>query len=160
MKMLQWIAVGLGCVVLLTGCGLSSLNDNRTIPKKFRLPVKEDIQEGTWIAKDVQIGYRYRVTAPGALELNGDLALDNYLITGFTVIDRLTLSVFFLDAEGRILGQKAIYLVAGRQPVDQLMRFDRILLLPEGTQSFSFSYSGEVSGSGDNDGRTSWNFWF
>uniref|UniRef100_A0A7C4MS26 Lipoprotein n=1 Tax=Desulfatirhabdium butyrativorans TaxID=340467 RepID=A0A7C4MS26_9BACT len=160
MHVLRRIAAWIGCVALLAGCGMSSLNDVKPIAKKYRLPLKEDVQEGTWTSKDIQVGYRYRIGAPGTLELSGDLALDNYLITGFTAIDRLTLSVLFLDAEGRILGQKAIYLVAGRQPVDQLMRFDRILALPEGAKAFSFSYSGEVSASGDNDGRSNWNFWF
>lgn len=160
MDMLRWIAVWIGCVALLAGCGMSALSDTKPISKTYRLPLKEDIQEGTWTAKDIRVGYRYRIAAPGTLELSGDLALDHYLSTGFTVIDQLTLSVLFLDAEGRIFGQQAIYLVAGKQPIDQVMRFDRILAVPEGTKAFSFSYSGEVSASGDGDGRTTYTFWF
>ncbi len=160
MQMLRWITVWIGCAIILTGCGLTRLDDAKPIAKKYRLPVKEETQEGTWIAKDIQIGYRYRIIAPGTLELSGDLVLDNYLVTGFTVIDHLSLSVRFLDAEGRVHGQKAIYLVGGRQPIDQRMQFDRSLPLPEGTQAFSFSYSGEVSASGDEDGRSNYSFWF
>lgn len=160
MHMLRWIAVWMGCVALLAGCGMFGLKDTKPISKTYRLPLKEDLQEGTWTAKDMRVAYRYRIGAPGTLELSGDLTLDNYLGTGFTVIDQLTLSVLFLDAEGRIFGQQAIYLVGGRQPIDQVMRFDRILALPEGTKAFCFSYSGEVSASGDDDGRTTYTFWF
>jgi hypothetical protein len=161
MKLARSVIIVLGCIWLLAGCGFKSFHEPQVIAKKYRIALQQQPQEGKWITKDIQLSYRYHLQHISLLELSSELTFDNYLTTGFSSIEVFSLSILFLGSDGHVIGQKALYVVSGNQPIDQRMRFDRSIELPEGTQAFSFSYSGKVStGSGRGGGQTTWDFFF
>jgi len=157
---IKHIVTGVVFFVFLHGClgGISGWKGH-TVREDNRIPLEDtaDKVQGVWNTGDLSLKYDY-VIREGRIKLDGEATLTDK-ITHFTKLDHLSIMVQFLDREGMALGHEILYLSASSSMIPMIKpSFNRSFVLPSGTASMSFSYSGKVSdGSGD-DG-IDWNFW-
>ncbi|UCG06284.1 MAG: hypothetical protein JSV83_20615 [Desulfobacterales bacterium] len=122
--------------------------------------------KGNWQTRDVAIEYAYQQDTQN-LQISGVLKLGDYLTTGFSALEYLTLDIYKLDADGIVLDSELIRTFGYRRYMDYLgkMTFNKQLDLPEGTSAIAFGYSGKVTqgGGGFRETRTGdridWQFW-
>ena len=109
---------------------------------------------GVWDTNDLVFQYRY-TRQGGTLDLTGNIELVGGA-ANFKVVKRFSLSVYFVDGNGRILEQALLFGAGGRRQI-RFWSFDKEMQPPPDTQFMAFGYSGVVRGTG-RDAAT-WSFW-
>ncbi len=97
------------------------------------------------------------------MQLSGQVKFDNHLQYNFTSLDHFFLWIYFIDEEGKIIGDKAIA-VAGYRKRLKNISFDHNLQMPSNVNGIAFGYDGTAREGGGSDrgidgGGTSWDFW-
>jgi len=118
--------------------------------------------EGIWKTRDLAVNYRYKTKA-NMLQLSGQIEFNNHLQYNFTSLDHFSLSIYFIDEEGKILGYKTIAIAGYRKRLKNIS-FDHNIEMPSNVNSISFGYDGRASEGGGSDksihgGGDSWDFW-
>lgn len=93
--------------------------------------------------------------------------MGDYLTTGFSTLDYLTIDMYTLDADGIVLDSKLIRTFGYRRYLDYLgkMAFDKQLKLLADTAAIAFGYRGRVTQGGGGiretrkGDRIDWDFW-
>jgi hypothetical protein len=122
--------------------------------------------KGNWQTRDVAIEYAYQHETQN-LQISGAVTMGDYLTTGFSTLDYLTLDIFALDADGIVLNSELIRTFGYRRTMDYLgkMSFNKQMQLPADTAAIAFAYRGRATqGGGGIPGtrkgdRIDWDFW-
>ena len=122
--------------------------------------------KGKWQTRDVAIEYAYQQKTEN-LQISGVLTLGDYLTTGFSTLDYLTVDFFALNADGIVLKSELIRTFGSRRYIDYLgkMSFNKQIELPADTTAIAFAYRGRVTQGGGGIGETKqgdridWDFW-
>lgn len=110
-----------------------------------------------WKTGDLSIRYDYMIKGD-RMQIAGETTLADKL-THFSILDYLYIKVQFLDREGMALGSGTLYTSSFRSSIPMVrLTFSHSFMLPSGTASISFSYSGKVSDGSGEDG-IEWDFW-
>ncbi|MFP4347835.1 MAG: hypothetical protein ACLFQY_06100 [Desulfococcaceae bacterium] len=109
---------------------------------------------GVWNTDDLVVQYRY-IRQGGTLDLTGNIELVGGA-ANFQTVKRFSLSVYFVDGNGRILEQALLFGAGGGRQI-YFWSFEKEMQPPPDTRSMAFGYSGVVRGSGHNAGT--WSFW-
>ena len=148
------------CIIFLHGClgGLAGWKGhNVRTGNRIPLEVTSGKTGAVWKTGDLSIRYDYAIRGD-RIQIAGETTLADKL-THFTVLDHLSIMVQFLDKEGVVLGHRILYSSSFRAPISMVrLSFSRSFVLPSGTNSISFSYSGKVSDGSGEDG-IEWDFW-
>jgi hypothetical protein len=154
--------------ILLVACaGKTFTYNGRWVEEEDRISLQAGgPHKGNWQTRDVAIEYAYQHETQN-LQISGAVTLGDYLTTGFSTLDYLTLDIFALDADGIVLNSELIRTFGYRRYMDFLgnMTFDRQIGLPEGTQWIAFGYRGRVTQGGGGirntrgGDRIDWDFW-
>ncbi|WP_022663974.1 hypothetical protein [Desulfospira joergensenii] len=159
LQSLGWLLLAM----LLAGCaGKAFTHKGLWFGKEDRILLqKTESQKGNWQTRDVDIEYSFQRDAQD-LQISGEVKLGDYLINGFTTLDKFRLNLYALDAGGFVLDSGSIaffghglYLGGPGK-----MTFTRRLPMPADTAAITFGYTGRVSdGSKNSEGRIDWSFW-
>ena len=154
-------------IILIACAGKAFTYKGRWVAEDDRIALQAGgPNKGNWQTRDVAIEYAYQHETRN-LQISGTVTLGDYLTTGFSTLDYLTLDIFALDADGIILNSELIRTFGYRRYMDFLgnMIFDRQINLPDGTSAIAFGYRGRVTQGGggfqktrDGD-RIDWDFW-
>lgn len=160
----------IACLLINLGvacAGGSSLSPGAWVGETDRIAVLDGgPHKGSWQTRDLSINYEYREAVKN-LQISGVIKLADYIPKSYNTLNRLTLYIHFLEANGTVLDTKSIKIFGYRRYLDLLgeMSFNNRFDLVENTVSFAFSYSGRASsgggsGIGDNArGGIDWDFW-
>lgn len=165
----RWIGTALGLILVMasascTGKFLSW--QGAYVAEQLQIPLKKGgPHQGIWETRDLQIDYEY-ADQNNQLTLSGHVVLNQYLTTGFQILDYLRIHLLFLDSQGKVVESTALKNFGHRRwmAVDR-MNFRYVAAVPEAAVSFAFSYMGRVRDDGrarDSDGSsggTDWEFW-
>jgi hypothetical protein len=159
---LRWLPLLLLCAVIIGCAGLQTSYEGTPASPDNRYPLAT--REGgpaAWQAKDMALYYESFVKN-GALEIKGTVERLN-TIKNFSVINYFRVSVYFLNADGIILGNHLLW-SAGSRVDETFVRwtFEKQFPLPEGATAVGFSYRGGFSDGGGGDSgsaQTGWEVW-
>jgi hypothetical protein len=165
----RWVGFFIGLVFITTSasCAGRFLSwQGAGVKEKLRVSLTHGGPHlGAWETRDVRIDYEY-LNQDNRLTISGHVMLNDYLTTGFTVLDYLRIHLFFLDNDGKVVEAAALKNIAYRRwMITNRMQFRHLAQLPEGAVSFAFGYTGRVRDGGrdrDSDGiggGTDWEFW-
>jgi len=157
---IKHIITGVFCIICLYGCmgGMAGWKGH-IVRKDNRIPLEETAGKirGVWKTGDLSLRYDYLIKED-RIQLDGETTLTEKL-THFTTLDHLSIMVQFLDREGMVLGHEILCISSYRAWLPMInLSFSRSFVLPSGTASMSFSYSGKVS-DGNGDDGIDWDFW-
>jgi hypothetical protein len=113
--------------------------------------VAKSIEEGarckdTFESFETIINYDYIRTGE-ALKISGQAALTERYPLNYSRLRRLDVYLFFLDKNSRVL--ETVQLArAMTGSLEEILKFDNVLRVPEGAVAISFGYDGEVTGTG------------
>lgn len=104
-----------------------------TVPRPSRISLlDQDTGRGVWQTEDLTLSYAYsrdrdllRISGEGTLYRRG--------------VRYFNLSLYFVDAEGTVIGSTGVLSAVGGGPVS----FQTEKTVPQGTRSFAFGYTGE-----------------
>ncbi len=143
-------------LVFLGGCQGNFLGyRGELVAEENRVPLQSGgPHSGVWDTNDLIFQYRY-IWQGGTLDLTGNIDLVGGA-ANFQTVKRFSLSVYFVDGNGRILEQALLFGAGGRRQV-RFWSFEKEMRPPPDTRSMAFGYSGVVRGSGR--GAGTWSFW-
>ena len=164
-KLIFYISLSLFFMLSSTACNASLFSySGATVDMENRIALVEGkSHKGSWHTRDLSVNYNYKIAA-NIMQLSGQVDFDNYLQYNFTSLDHFYLWIYFLDEEGKIIGDKAIA-VAGYRKRLKNISFDHNLQMPSNANGIAFGYNGTArEGGGGSDrgidgGGTSWDFW-
>lgn len=141
---------------ILTACGGNFLSyTGQPVEAKNRVALQSGgPHSGAWDAKDLVLQYQY-TNREGALQFSGKIQLVGGT-ANFEIVQKFGLSLYFVDAEGRIMDQTSLYRAGGHQQI-RPWSFQTELRLPPGARGVAFGYSGVVRGVGPDP--STWSFW-
>ncbi len=127
------------------------------VPEPLRTELLADgPHEDFWHTDEIEVHFRYQRETE-RLHIKGTVQITGHL-QNYDSADSFHLRVWFLDAEGRVLAGKGLLSVGKGQKIVS-WPFKNEMVLPEGTVSVSFSYSGRANTSGsDESGQDCWDF--
>ena len=132
----------LGALFVFTGCQQDLIG--KEVPAKKRIPlVKSESQTGRWEAFEYAMNYKYLFTqpkegAPGAIEFSASLE------KSAGGLDSLSIWMYLLDKNGRIMEIKSIY-DSGYKARRMGRSFSVTLAAPPETAGISFAHTAEAS---------------
>ena len=142
-----------GCLVLLSLVGVVACQSSffsfrgATVEPDDRIYLLEEGPgHGLWQTFDLAIEYQYEKKAD-MLELSGVVELSHHYRSLYESLNRLYLTVYFLDNEGKVLEGKLVF-ISNSLKLDDKLSFKHLLEIPPDTVSFTFSYQGSVRGGG------------
>ena len=156
--------IAIGLLLGLLGCrhGVFTYN-GRIVKPENRIPIMEGgPHTAVWKAEDLTVNYRYQ-RQDGTLEISGTVAFADHLVYNFRDFSNFILTLYFTDADGKILGDHTLTGAGMGQPIEEIP-FHRRPALPPGAAGMVFGYQGravDMSG-GDAfgvEGATDWEFW-
>jgi len=159
---LRWLPLLLLCVVIIGCAGLQTSYEGTPANPDNRHPLTTtDGGPAAWQAKDMALHYESSVKN-GALEIKGTVERLN-TIKNFSVVSYFRVSIYFLNADGIILGNHLLW-SAGNRVDETFVRwtFEKQFPLPAGTVALGFSYRGGFSDGGGGDSgsnQTGWEVW-
>ncbi|MBW1694905.1 MAG: hypothetical protein JRJ41_12320 [Deltaproteobacteria bacterium] len=160
---LFYIYLSLFFMLFFTACNASLFSYlGATVDMENRIALLEGkSHKGSWKTRDLSVNYNYKMDA-NVLQLSGQIEFDNQ-IHKFASLDHFSLWVYFLDEEGKVIGEKAIA-VAGYRRMLKNISFDHNLQMPSNANGIAFGYDGTASDGGgsvrgNRGGETSWDFW-
>lgn len=144
----------------IAGCGgrLFTYNGYKVTQPNLMVMLQDGDQQGEWKTNELSIKYQYRMT-PEALKMDGTVELVGGFAIGFKSIRHLAVYMLFLDHQGIVIENTLIYAGHGNLSIPIPMLFEKTIPIPDGTQTISFAYDGELMDAGDGD-STSYNIWF
>ena len=97
---------------------------------------------GTFTTRDLTINYAFRVK-------NDKLSISGAMDLRFQEVDRLTMTLFYLDANGSVFDYEAFFARPRRVVKSRVMdnTFNREFKLPAGTAAISVGYTGRTRAS-------------
>ena len=119
--------------------------------------LKDGNQQGLWKTNELAIKYQYQMT-PETLKIAGTIELVGGFATGFSYITHLAVYLLFLDNQGIVIENALIYAGENNLSIPIPMLFEKTIPIPEGAQTISFAYDGELADSGHNGGAA-YNIW-
>lgn len=111
--------------------------------------LEEGPGHGLWQTFDLAINYQYEKKTD-MLELSGVVELSHHYRSLYEILNRLHITVYFLDNEGKVLEGKLVF-ISSSLKIDDIFSFKHSLEIPQDTVSFTFSYMGGVRGGGGRD---------
>ena len=159
----EWIERGglflAALIIILAGCQGVPLNyKGAKVRSAYRIALTDGTQSARYQSPDLTIDYQVWRNGD-ELQLSGVAEYTPKIKNSYTLIPYFHLSVFLTDPYGNVLEDKGI-ITPGSDDPDKKMRFRENILLPPGTASMAFSYSGEArSGGGRQDGGGVTTFW-
>ena len=146
-------------VFAMAGCGgrLFTYKGDKVTQPNLMVQLMDGNQQGEWKTNELAIKYQYRMT-PETLKIAGTTELVGGFATGFTYITHLAVYLLFLDNQGIVIENALIYAGENNISMQIPMGFERTLPIPEGAQTISFVYDGELADSG-HDGGAAYNIW-
>jgi hypothetical protein len=132
----------LGMLFVFSGCQEGLIG--REVPVDKRIPlVKKGAQTGRWEAFEYAMNYKYLYTQPkdgaaGAMEFSGSVE------KSAGGLDSLSISIYLLDGNGRILAVKDIY-DSGYKQRRMDSSFSVTLAPPPDTAGISFAHTAMAS---------------
>ena len=117
-------------------------------------------QKGSWQTRDLSIEYEV-LPEERSIQISGVVEIASYISQSFDTLEGLTIYIHVLKADGFVENIKKIKTFGFRRSFDLLgpMAFDDRMDLSGDSVAIAFSYDGTAIGTGDDDGRTNWNFW-
>ena len=113
----------------------------KTVKEEKQIPLyKGRSQDGIWQSNEILVQYHYifdqkNLQLPGIIELNG------YVGYRIPRLDFLTVSVNFLNTEGKILDYKLVYYSGYRVKYGKRTSFKSKLETPPHTTAMTFTYA-------------------
>lgn len=107
--------------------------------------------KGEWKTFHVTVDYQYSYSG-SVLNISGSAALNLYYKLNDSRIRNLTVYLFFLDNESKVI-ETAVLVKALDSNPNLVLDFSKELTAPPGTQSIAFGYSGESTGEEDRGNR-------
>lgn len=150
-------AVGTLCLlVFLGGCQGNFLGyEGELVAEENRVPLQSGgPHSGVWDTNDLIVQYRYTRDG-GMLGIAGDIQLVGGT-ANFQIVKKFSLSVYFVDGNGRILEQAKLFGAGGGRQI-RFWSFEKAMQPPPETRSMAFGYSGVVRGTGWD--AATWSFW-
>jgi hypothetical protein len=149
-------------IIALTGCkGFLLTYKGAVVRDGYLIALTDGTQRGArYESPDLTIDYQVLRNGDD-LQLSGLAKFTPAIRNAFTMISYFDLSVFFTDAQGKILEERRIATPGSDDPEKQ-MRIREKLLLPPGTANMAFSYNGQArdnSGAGEDRGSGEMPFW-
>ena len=149
-------------IIALTGCqGILLTYKGAIVRDGYLIPLTDGTQRGgIYQSPDLTIEYQW-ARSGSELRLSGLALFTPRIRNSFNLIPYFYLSLFFTDAQGKILEDRRMGTPGSGDPSNPL-RLSEKLLLPPGTANMAFSYSGQASGSGGagkEDGGGDMPFW-
>jgi hypothetical protein len=149
-------------IIALTGCQGILLTYKGAVVREGNLIALTDGTQrgGFYQSPDLTIEYQWERSG-NELQLSGLAMFTPRIRNGFNLIPYFHLSLFFTDAQGKILEDRRIGTPGSGDP-SHPMRLSEKLLLPPETANMAFSYSGQARGSGGagkEDGGGDMPFW-
>ncbi|MCP4692471.1 MAG: hypothetical protein GY859_30790 [Desulfobacterales bacterium] len=129
---------------LLASCKSALLTFQGAVVKEdLRVVLEEDgAGDAAWETRDVSLRCQYK-RADGWLELLGVVRIADHLRNSYDVMEFFHLTLFFLDADGRVIDSKNLSLGAYRNEIWE-MPFERSVDAPESAGAIAFGYSGRA----------------
>ena len=145
--------------VIISGCGgrLFTYKGDKVTQQNLMVVLKDGNQQGEWKTNELAIKYQYQMT-PETLKIAGTIELVGGFATGFSYITHLAVYLLFLDNQGIVIENALIYAGENNISIPIPMGFERTIPIPEGAQTISFAYDGELADSGQ-DGGAAYNIW-
>ena len=163
-KFMFYISLSLIVIFSSAACYASLFSySGATVDMENRIALLEGkSHKGSWDTRDLSVNYNYKMDA-NILQFSGQVEFDNYLQYNFTSLDHFFLWIYFLDEEGKIIGDKAIAIAGHRKRLKNIS-FDHSLQMPGNANGIAFGYDGTARAgggpvAGDDGGGTSWDFW-
>ena len=163
----------MGCILALTiavgipGCAGPLLSwRGATVEEQNRIFIERDGRRtGVWETRDLKVDYAYEA-GENSLAISGTVTLDQSLLTGFSELAHLSLSLNFLDGDGKVIETQRLRNFSHRRWIlVHRLQFENTLAVPENTASMAFSYVGQVRDGGgamdpdEGSGAIDWDFW-
>jgi hypothetical protein len=136
--------------LLSTGCqGVPFSPVGKSVPEAQRIALEGGGErKGTYRNDDLTLDYQF-VRNLSELSLSGRFRCTDRLSMNFIFVDYFHLDVFFLDAQGKILGISGLFTAtADSRMLYDWVEFKHRLILPPNTASMAFSYTGKVLSEG------------
>lgn len=158
----RWFSLLLLCAMIIGCAGLKTSYVGTPANPDNRYPLTTtNSGPAVWQAKDMVLHYE-TIVNNGVLKIKGTVERLN-TIRNFSVVSYFRVSIYFLDADGIILGNQLLW-SAGSRVDETFVRwtFEKQFPLPAGTAAVGFSYRGAFSdgGSGDSgSAQTGWEVW-
>lgn len=152
-------AICIIAALVLNACGgrLFTYKGDTVTRKNMKVTLQDGEQKGEWKTDELAVFYHYEKTSD-TLKMSGNVALLAGA-TAFNIVKQLSVYLLFLDANGMVLDDPQIFSSGNFQDYSMLSRtFNKSLTIPQGTQSISFAYTGELFNSGTG-GQTSYSIW-
>ncbi len=141
--------------------GGNPLGPGAWVAEENRISLPDSGQhKGSWQTRDLSIEYE---VLPGdkSVQISGVVELANYITTSFNALERLTIYIHVLKADGLVEDIKRVETFGYRQSFDLLgrMAFDSRMGLSEDSVAIAFSYDGTATTGGGGYGLDFWDFW-
>ena len=133
----------LGVLFVFTGCQEDLVG--KEVPADKRIPlVKNESQTGRWETFEYAMNYKYLYTqpkegVPGAIEFSGSLK------KSAGGLDSLSIWMYLLDKNGRIMEIKSIYDSGYKAPRHMARSFSVTVAAPPETAGISFAHTALAS---------------
>ncbi len=124
----------------LTACSISTVGTQ--VPEDKRIPLREGQEEsGVWRTFDYTMRYQYRLDRQNA-QAPGKIAISGAIERGDASLASLNIWVSFLDAGGRVLDQKSVFM-SGFRSSEVDPKFKVELDTPPGCTAMSFNHTSQ-----------------
>ncbi|MBI5590859.1 MAG: hypothetical protein HY881_10290 [Deltaproteobacteria bacterium] len=145
--------------ITIAGCGgrLFTYKGDKVTQQNLIIVLKDGNQQGVWKTNELAIKYQYQMT-PETLKFTGTVELVGGFAIGFNYVNHLAVYLLFLDNQGVVLENALIYAGENNLSIPIPMGFERTIPIPEGAQSISFAYDGELMDLKNHD-TTTYNIW-
>jgi hypothetical protein len=149
-------------IVALTGCqGILLTYKGAIVREGDLIALTEGTQRGgRYQSPDLTIEYQW-TRSGNELQFSGLAKFTPRIRNSFNIIPYFHLSLFFTDAQGKILEDRRIGTPGSDDPNNPILVSEK-MLLPPGAANMAFSYSGQArgpGGAGKEDGGGDMPFW-
>jgi len=146
---------------LFAHAGSNPLSPGAWVAEENRISLLDTApQKGSWQTRDLSIEYEV-LPEEKSVQISGVVELANYMTTSFNTLERLTIYIHVLKADGLVEDIKRIKTFSYRRNIDLIgrMAFDSRIDLSEDSVAIAFSYNGKVIQGGGGFGLDFWHFW-
>lgn len=128
-------------VIMLVGCQtVSSTHTGRTVSEGNKILIASGgPHPHTFTTRDMTVSFRYKVQ-------QGELHVSGSLDVKYSRVDKLTMTLFYLDGDGTVIDYYQFYSRAQKVKMGKVMdnTFDRTFDIPVDAKAFSIGYIGHT----------------